>query len=94
MSEQSSYERAKVKVQARLGFYTHLAVYLAVNTLLIVINLSSDVQELWFKWPLLGWGIGVVFHALGVFYFVGRRPLAEKMIEREMHRQTATPPSP
>jgi hypothetical protein len=60
---------------------------IAVSILLIVINLSSSTQYLWFKWPLMGWGIGVLFHALGVFVFSGRTSVTEKMIEKEMMRE-------
>ncbi len=36
-----------------------------VNTLLVVLSLASG--EPWSFWPLLGWGIGMVAHALTVF---------------------------
>jgi hypothetical protein len=41
-------------------------VYLAVNALLIVINLATTPGKYWFYWPLLGWGIGIAGHAFGV----------------------------
>lgn len=88
MTEQETYERAKKRVEAKIGFYIHLAVYVGVNLLLIIINLTSSPQTLWFKWPLFGWGIGVFFHGLSVFVFSGRRleTVKEKMIEEEMKR--------
>ena len=64
MENQEAYQRAKKRAEAKLGFYLHLAVYIVVNILLIIINLSTSAQYLWFKWPLIGWGIGVFFHAL------------------------------
>jgi hypothetical protein len=48
------------------GFVIHFATYLAVNLLLIVINLATTPGKYWFYWPLLGWGIGIVGHAYGV----------------------------
>jgi hypothetical protein len=45
------------------GVAVHLFVYLAVNALLISINLSSSSETLWAIWPLLGWGIGLAAHA-------------------------------
>jgi len=48
------------------GFMIHFTVYLAVNTLLIVINLATTPGKYWFYWPLLGWGIGIAGHAFGV----------------------------
>lgn len=87
MADQERYEQARRRVEARLGFYTHLGVYLVVNTLLIIINLQSSPQHYWFYWPLLGWGIGLAFHALGVFVFFSGSLLKERMIEREMRKQ-------
>jgi 2TM domain len=49
-----------------VGFKIHLLVYLSVNALLIVINLTTTPHTYWFFWPLLGWGVGVVGHAFGV----------------------------
>jgi hypothetical protein len=49
------------------GFYVHLTVYLLVNALLIGINLGTSTQHLWFKWPLLGWGVGLLAHAIAAF---------------------------
>ena len=87
MENQEAYLRAKKRVEVKFGFYIHLAIYIAVNTLLIAINLSTYSQYLWFKWPLIGWGIGVLFHALGVFVFSGQSGIKERMIEREMRKE-------
>jgi hypothetical protein len=58
---------AKRAGKARLGFYIHLAAYLAVNALLVSINLATSPDRLWCKWPLLGWGLGLLAHALATF---------------------------
>ena len=87
MENQEAYQKAKKRVEAKIGFYIHLAVYVGVNILLIIINLLTSPQELWFKWPLIGWGIGVFFHALGVFVFTGRSSIKERMIEKEMEKE-------
>jgi hypothetical protein len=57
--------------------------------LLIIINLSSSSQNLWFQWPLIGWGIGVLFHGLGVFVFSGKPAITERMIEKEMKKEAS-----
>ena len=87
MENQEAYEKAKKRVEAKIGFYIHLAVYVVVNILLIISNLLTSTQELWFRWPLIGWGIGVFFHALGVFAFTGRSSIKERMIEKEMKKE-------
>ncbi|MEJ2105910.1 MAG: 2TM domain-containing protein [Acidiferrobacteraceae bacterium] len=88
MENQEAYQKAKKRVEAKIGFYVHLAVYVAVNTLLIIINLLTSSQYLWFKWPLMGWGIGLFFHALGVFVFSGGSAIKEQMIQNEMKKET------
>jgi hypothetical protein len=89
MDNQEAYQRAKRRVEAKIGFYIHLAVYILVNVLLIVINLSTSTQYLWFKWPLIGWGIGVIFHALGVFVLSSGSIIKEHLIEKEMKKQAS-----
>ena len=27
----------------------------------------TSPNHLWFWWPMFGWGIGIIFHAFGVF---------------------------
>ena len=54
-------------MEAKFGCYWHLAVCLVVIAVLVIINLSSWPEYLGFKWPLLGWGIGVFFHGLALF---------------------------
>ena len=70
MNEQEiKYERAKERVEAIKGFYIHLTVYVVVNLILFLINMIVSPDSLWFFWPLAGWGVGFVFHALSVFGF-------------------------
>jgi hypothetical protein len=87
MENQDAYQRATKRVEAKLGFYIHLTIYIVVNILLIIINFSTSTQYLWFKWPLIGWGIGVLFHALGVFVFSGGSVIKERLIEKEMKKE-------
>ena len=89
MENQEAYQRAKKRAGAKLRFYIHLSVYIVVITLLIVINLSTSTQYIWFKWPLIGWGIGVLFNALKVFVFPGKSSVPERMIEKEMRKETS-----
>ena len=43
--------------------------YVLVSFLLFLINISASPDILWFYWPLFGWGIGIVMHAVYVFGF-------------------------
>ena len=87
MENRDAYRRAKKRAEAKLGFYLHLAAYIIVNIMLIIINLSTSTYYLWFKWPLIGWGIGVLFHAMGAFVFSGGSLFRERMIERMIAKE-------
>ena len=89
MEDRELYERAKKRVEARIGFYIHLCVYLAVNALLIIINLTTSPDYYWFKWPLLGWGIGLLFHALGVYASSIGASVKDRMIKKEMEKESS-----
>ena len=49
------------------GFYSHAIKYVLVITMLFIINLTTAPGYIWAWWPMLGWGIGVLFHGLNVF---------------------------
>ncbi|MDP2088300.1 MAG: 2TM domain-containing protein [Flavobacteriaceae bacterium] len=68
--EYERFYRAKKQVKAIKGFYNHLISFMIVNTFLIAINLIYSPVYLWFFYPLLGWGLGVFFHAMKVFNFM------------------------
>ena len=90
MENREAYEKAKKRVEAKIGFYIHFVVYAGVNVLLIIINLTTSPQTLWFPWPLFGWGIGLFFHGMSVFVFSGRKfsEAKERMIEREIKKES------
>ena len=66
-TEETRYQEAKERVEVIKGFYIHLTVYVVVNLFLFSINMIASPDGLWFFWPLMGWGVGVVIHALRVF---------------------------
>ena len=84
MNREEKRQAAEKKVEALRGFYIHLVVYAAVNTLLFLIDLLASPDSLWFFWPLLGWGIAIVVHAISVFG--SGRPLGADWKERKVQR--------
>jgi hypothetical protein len=54
--------------ERKRGFLIHLFVYLAVNVLLIVVNLLITPDHYWFLFPLVGWGLALAAHVYAVFY--------------------------
>jgi 2TM domain len=61
------YQQAKKQVENIQGFYGNLISYIIANCFMIFINLKYSPDKLWFFWPMLGWGIGVVIHGLKTF---------------------------
>ncbi len=87
MSEEEIYRQAKKIVEEKKGFYTHLAVYIGVNILLVIIwAFPAGGGYPWFLWPLGGWGIGLLFHFLGVFVFSRPSDWERREIEKEVER--------
>jgi len=71
-SEEQKYLRAKKKIKSIKGFYVHLTVYLLVNAFLLIARaLSGGGWEVFWEFnsysTILFWGIGLAFHAFGVF---------------------------
>ena len=66
-NENPAYDRAYKRMKEIKSFYMHLITYLVMNTFFICLNLYHNPNHLWFWWPLLGWGFGVVMNGLSVF---------------------------
>lgn len=65
-NENMAYVRAKERVEKLKGFYGNLISYCFVIPILIFINLKTSNFH-WFWFPMLGWGMGLTFHALETF---------------------------
>jgi two-component system LytT family sensor kinase len=66
-NEQDAYYKAKKRVEEIKGFYSNLLSYCIVIPFLIFINYRTSWNFQWFWFPMLGWGMGLTFHAFGVF---------------------------
>ena len=76
--------QAEHRADAKIGFKKHLTLYIAVNLALAAINFLTSADYLWFIWPLLGWGIGVVAHFAAVYIDDARA--RERAVNAEMER--------
>ena len=87
-NENTSYLRAKERVEKLKGFYGNLASYCVVIPILIIINLNSPHDFQWFWFPMLGWGLGVLFHAFETFGY--GKTWEEKKIQEILNKQNNT----
>jgi len=86
ISEEELYRQASKRVEEKKGFYIHFAVYIAVNIMLVIIWAVTGAGFPWFVFPLGGWGIGILFHFLGVFVFSQQSNWERREIEKEVER--------
>jgi len=76
---------AMLRVRAKLGFFTHLIVYVIVNSLLVSIwAIFTRGILFWPAFAMAGWGIGLLLHGLKVFVSYGDWERNE--IEKEVRR--------
>lgn len=69
-NEQNMYLKAQKRVEDIKGFYGNLTSYIVVNIGLMVLNLVTSPEHLWFFYPMIGWGIGVIAHGMSVFNYM------------------------
>ena len=69
-SNEERYNKAQKRVEEIKGFYGNLTSYVFVNIGLLVLNLVTSPNHLWFFWPLFGWGIGVAIHGMKTFNYL------------------------
>lgn len=87
MDEDKAYDRAKERVEEKVGFLSHLAAYIIINAFLLFLDYRDNKIIDWAYWPLIGWGIGLLFHGLNVFAFGEGSAWKERMIKKEMERE-------
>ena len=77
----------------RVEFRSHLIVYLVTNGALWTIWWFTGHGYMWPIWPMIGWGIGVLFHYL--FDYRTSRILSEeteyRRLKKEMEEQGMVP---
>lgn len=83
-NENMAYMKAKERVEKLKGFYGNLISYCCVIPFLIFINLRTGGFQ-WFWFPMLGWGMGLTFHALETFGY--GKSWEEKKIQEILNKE-------
>lgn len=76
------------RLKAKRDFRANVFSYLVINAILVGIWAATGAGYFWPIWVMLGWGVGLVFHAWTVF---GQKPITEADVQREMQRGTDPP---
>ena len=89
-NEETAYYQAKKRVEDIKGFFGNLVAYCVVIPFLIFINYRTSWDYQWFWFPMLGWGMGVIFHAFGVFGYgkEWEERKIKEILEKEQHTNT------
>lgn len=66
MVDRSTAVAARQRVADIEAFYIHLTAFALVLLLLFGVNVYTG-DDWWVQWVLIGWGIGVVAHAVALF---------------------------
>ena len=69
----AEYKRAAAELrieEGRIGFFAHAIAYTLINAFLIVFNVVFAPEYLWFFFPLIFWGFGLLMHYLYEVRFV------------------------
>lgn len=84
-TEEQLIERARRRVNMKMGFYIHALVFVLVNGGLYFLNNVTGTPR-WSHFPLWGWGLGLAIH--GIVTFIGLRGdgLRDRMLADEMAR--------
>jgi hypothetical protein len=72
---------AQRRANAKMGWFSHAAVYVAVNLGLALASLLSGRP--WMAGPLLGWGLSLALHGLVVWLSGPRDALRQRVLEHE-----------
>lgn len=68
--ERNMYLKAQKRVEDIKGFYGHLTSFVVVNIGLVTLNLGTSPEHLWFLYPFIGWGVGLLAHGMSVFNYM------------------------
>ena len=110
--EKQHYYKARKRVKKVKEFYSHLFTYVVISIFLVALNVFTMWGDshffFWAAFPILGWGLGVIFHGFDVFGFgknwEEKRILAEMqkiedaeearawLLERQQNNDTELPP--
>jgi hypothetical protein len=90
MSERLSPEEidqlARRRAGAKMGWFSHAAVYAIVNTMLYLMSDHGFGVRPWSLAPLLGWGLGLALHGVSVFVLGKGSSFREGLVRKERER--------
>lgn len=87
MEQTQAYQEAKEFIERKIKFYRHIAVFVIINTTLVVMNLLRSPENMWSLWVIFGWGIALAFQAAKIYLPMPGEATKQHMIEEEMQKR-------
>ena len=86
LSPEDIERMARKRAGAKLGWYVHALVYLAVNGAMFLASVYGLRQRPWTIYPAMGWGLGLALHGIAVFMLGAGSSLREGLVQKERER--------
>ncbi|MGH9032938.1 MAG: 2TM domain-containing protein [Acidimicrobiia bacterium] len=85
--QDAAYEQARKRVEARIGFFVHLGVFVIINVVFLIV-VGWD-----FLWATVFWGLGLALQGWAVFFAHSARVRnwKEQQVAKELARQRGEP---
>ena len=85
-------DRAVAVEESRRGFSIHVVTFVLANAAMVIANLALARGDIWYPYPLLGWGLGLFLHYLFGVRRIGREiTKRQATVERRAARHAAWP---
>ncbi len=82
ISEDDLDRRARRNANAKMGWFIHAAVFVAVNLMLTAVAAASG--RAWAVFPAMGWAVGLAIH--GAVVFISTSGLRHRLEQQERER--------
>ena len=79
------YQQVEVEMNqraARRGFAVHAFLYFISMILFVTIDLAATPEVIWFPYPMVGWGIGLLIHYLTSVRWSGDIRTHQRAVEK------------
>ena len=87
MYSKDEIKKARKQVKKKKEFYQHLMTYVTTMAFLIAVNLLTPTDHIWFVYPMMGWGMAIIFHYVDVFGVPGFGMLDKNWEEQELENE-------
>ena len=86
LSAEDIDQLARKRAGAKLGWYFHATVFVAVNLFVFSLSKYGFGDRSWSVQPFLAWGLGLALHGVSVWVLGAGGSVRERMVQKERAR--------